>query len=350
MKLKDYFLPTPKNSGFRMEGYWVWCGSIMKGENGRYYMFASRIPQKQPFHPGWLFESEIVRASSDNPCGPYEFEEVVIGDRGPQYWDGRMAHNPRIMKYKDKYVLYYVGTTYPFALPEDGEQIMHDDYRTMIARANKRIGVAVADRIDGEFHRFQEPMLHTRAEYFDNLLTSNPSPVLESNGTITMLYKSRCYRQKPYKNPLHSDMEFGVATSKNCFSKHHSIVEKPVFTNEVHLEDPFIWKSKKGYHMIAKDMIGNIACELGAGMSAFSIDGVNWELERNTIAYTKEVLWDDGTREHLGSMERPFIFFEKGEATHISFAVSNGSDGYMDATETWNLVIPLEKGIQGNVN
>ncbi len=86
--LKKRMLPAPVGGGFRMEGYWVWCGSVIKGEDNRYHMFASRWPKSQPMHPGWLSLSEIVRASSDTPEGPYQFEEVVLPARGAEYWDG----------------------------------------------------------------------------------------------------------------------------------------------------------------------------------------------------------------------------------------------------------------------
>lgn len=51
-------------NGFAMEDYWVWYGSVIKGENGRYQMFASRWPKKFPFHPSWMVASEIVRAEN----------------------------------------------------------------------------------------------------------------------------------------------------------------------------------------------------------------------------------------------------------------------------------------------
>lgn len=83
--LASKMLPAPVNGGFRMEGYWVWCGSVIKGEDGRYHLFASRWKKNQPMHPGWLFGSEIVRAVSDRPEGPYTFQEVVLTARGQQY-------------------------------------------------------------------------------------------------------------------------------------------------------------------------------------------------------------------------------------------------------------------------
>src|SRR5262249_41603082 len=79
---------VPRNGGFRMDGYWVWCGSVIKGDDGRYHMFASRWPKDITFHPGWMTSSEIVRAVADRPEGPYVFQQVVLPARGAEYWDG----------------------------------------------------------------------------------------------------------------------------------------------------------------------------------------------------------------------------------------------------------------------
>ncbi|MCI9143382.1 MAG: glycosyl hydrolase family 43, partial [Lachnospiraceae bacterium] len=166
--------PVPLQGGFRMEGFWVWCGSVAKGEDGRYHMFASRWPKAFPMHPGWLLVSEVVRAVSDTPQGPYRWAETVLPARGPQYWDGRMTHNPHITRQGDKWVLYYTGSTHPFADLAPGEELRPEDPRVIVARANKRVGIAVADHITGPWKRFPEPVLPVRPCHGDNMLTSNP--------------------------------------------------------------------------------------------------------------------------------------------------------------------------------
>lgn len=43
----------------------------------------------------------------------------------------------------------------------------------------------------------------------------------------------------------------------------------------------------------------------------------------------------------MGNMDRPYILFENGKAICLFFAVSNGTDSFYDATETWNMAVPL---------
>ncbi len=45
----DQLAPSVKNGGFEMENFWVWGASVIKGEDGKYHMFASRWPKNKPF-------------------------------------------------------------------------------------------------------------------------------------------------------------------------------------------------------------------------------------------------------------------------------------------------------------
>ena len=161
--LTERMLPAPVGGGFSMEGYWVWCGSVIRAEDGRYHLFASRWPRHLPMHPGWMMASEVVRAVSDTPAGPYRFEEIVLPARGAQYWDGRATHNPHITRCRGRYYLYYTGITHPFSDPVPGQPLTTDDCRVIAARASKRVGVAVADRITGPWRRSDQPVLTTRS-------------------------------------------------------------------------------------------------------------------------------------------------------------------------------------------
>ena len=93
--------------------------------------------------------------------------------------------------------------------------------------------------------------------------------------------------------------------------------------------------------MIAKDMSGSLCGERFGGMHAVSTDGIHWEINRGELAYSRKVLWDDGVEVEMGNLDRPFILFEDGKPTHLFFATSDGTDGFMDASRTWNMVIPL---------
>ena len=135
---------APRTPAFECEGYWSLGSSVVKGEVGKYHMVVSRFPKSLPFHPGWMIASEVVHAVSDIPEGPYQFSDIALLARGAQYWDGRSTHNPRILKYKDKYYLIYMGSTHPFGEPTYDELTLSSPW-CIVGRVNKRIGLAVAD-------------------------------------------------------------------------------------------------------------------------------------------------------------------------------------------------------------
>lgn len=332
--------PAPLNGGFRMDGYWIWCGSVIKGEDGRYHMFASRWSKDLPMSPGWCLASEIVRAVSDTPEGPYVYEEIILPSRGPAYWDGQMTHNPQITKYKDTYILYYTGTTYPFDKVRSTETDMPLNFLSYVARSNQRVGIAIAKSINGPWKRYDEPLLKTRAGHYDEFYTSNPAPIVKSDGSTAMIYKTR-----EYIGGNSGPMKLALANSKDPLNRvYNRPLSMPLFgTNKTEIEDPFIWFRDKRYHMIAKDMTGDICGERHGGIYASSDDAVDWKLHRNQKSYSRKVLWDDGIIREMGSLERPSLLFdENGKATHMFFATADGPGGYSIADNTWNMVIPIK--------
>ena len=57
-------------------------------------MFASRWRKDIKFVPGWVTNSEVVRAWAERPEGPYVYQETVLPARGAEHWDGMMTTNP----------------------------------------------------------------------------------------------------------------------------------------------------------------------------------------------------------------------------------------------------------------
>jgi len=49
--------------------YNIWCGSEIKGDDGKYHLFYSRWPRNLG-HIAWVTHSEVAHAVSDSPFGP----------------------------------------------------------------------------------------------------------------------------------------------------------------------------------------------------------------------------------------------------------------------------------------
>ncbi len=213
-----------RSSGLWMEGYWCWDASVIKGDDGKYHMFASRWPKDITFHPGWMTDSEVVHAVADTAEGPYAFKAVALPARGPGFWDGRATHNPTIRKHGDTYLLFYIGSTHPLGDSPRGVKFELSDPRCLVARANKRIGLATAKSLDGPWVRLDRPVLDTQGGTFYSFLTSNPAPVVHADGSVLMVFKSRVTGGRK-----HSAMMLGLARAPHYGGAYTVGGDQPLF-------------------------------------------------------------------------------------------------------------------------
>ena len=344
--LQSRLLPAPKKGGFRMEGYWVWDGSTIRGEDGRYHLFASRWPKKSRMHPGWLFYSEIVRASSDTIEGPYEFEEVVLGPGDKSYFDGRMTHNPSIRKVGDTYLLFYIGVTYAVDPPDEpdwmgDESTSHANPWVREIWTRKRIGLATSRSVFGPWKRSDEPILKPRIGKWDRGTTSNPAPWVMPDGSIYLAYKS----SYPTRGTQLAPFNIGIARAPSWQDPFERVTDEPVVPHphpDSFVEDPFLWHADRSFHMIMKDQSGHITGDEGSGIYMASEDGKHWEMGDPPLAYTRKLTWDTGESEEVSNFERPQLLFnESGEMTHMIGATARGQ-GLNKATETCVTIVPLK--------
>jgi hypothetical protein len=306
MAFIERLLPAPVNGGFGLNDYWVWCGSVIRGDDGRCHMFASRWSQRYPFFEGYVIESEIVRAEADTPEGPYTFHEVVLPPRGAHFWDGRMTHNPTIHKVGDTYLLFYIGATYAGPKPDPAQVVppgsaVHDE-----CYQNIRIGLASAPSPLGPWQRQDTPILQPRPGKWDAKIVTNPAACCLPDGQIFLYYRSN----------TPDGLRIGLARARNWHSPFERLTDEPVlhFENGCHVEDPFVWYTRDGFQMIAKDMTGGLTGEVHAGVHATSPDGIHWQVLDPPKAYSRRVTWDDGRVTQQGALERPQLLIQKGPA------------------------------------
>ena len=338
--IRSRLMPAPKNGGFKRDDMFIWCGSVVKGEDGRYHMFASAWERELGFGVNWLFNCRIVRASSDTPEGPYTLEETVLGRRDRSFFDGMNVHNPSIKYHNGTYYLYYFGTTYGGPVPKAGEDV---GARGLEVWNNKRIGLATSNSVFGPWKRRDKPILEPRRPgSWDCTVTTNPSAAILPDGTTYMIYKSREYAG--------STLCLGVAKAASPDGEYRRVTDRPIFdfaNPDFHVEDPYLWYSGGKFKALFKDDFknncGGITGEWGSGVYAESDDCVHWEIYADPKAYSRTVTWDDGTVTTQCNLERPNLLFdENGVPTHLFLATGDGNSPYA-FTHTWNMCIPLKK-------
>lgn len=280
---------VPKTGVFRQDGYFVWCGSLIKAD-GEYHLLASRWPEFTGFPDGYRGHSEIVRATADSAEGPYAFREVVVAGRGEPYWDGKMCHNPKIVKTGDTYVLYYIGSACGSKL--------------------RKVGYAWSVSVAGPWSRVDEPIpLGEDA--------NNPAPFVHDDGSVLLAYRDQS---------LH--MHIARAPS---FRGPYQMVAQDIFP-QGRLEDPDLLFLQGAYHMVMEDNQGLLTGHERYGGHLVSHDGVAWRPHSQSTVYTHDIQFEDGTSITAERRERPELFCDsvrdatKGEEpTHlISSVLSQG--------------------------
>ena len=329
---------APIGGGYRQQGFFVWGGSAVEGEDGRYHLFASRWNVEVGFW-SWLTNSQIVRASSDSPLGPFRFEEVVLPERDRTYFDAMMTHNPTILSHEGVYYLFYTGTTYEFEKPKVEGDLTREQY--FATRWNQRIGLATSRSVFGPWIRADEPLLEPRPGKWDSLMTTNPAPAIREDGSILLVYKSSNGDQAP--------LLLGVASAPGPAGPYTRLSDTPIklrrtpsSSPDASIEDAFVWWNGLNYEMILKDLLGEVSGIDGVGIHATSSDGVVWTASDPLLAYDKTIRWDDGTVTKQANFERPQLLIENGKPTHLYAATGNGVSQFQFEGETWNVAIPLK--------
>ena len=322
-----------------LEDYYVWDCSVIKAD-GKYHMFSSRWPKEMGFGWNWLFNAEVIHCVSDTPEGPYKFVNVALPRRGREYFDGMNTHNTSIHYHDGKYYLYYMGTTYGGEIPSHMDEIPEQYFWETWNR--KRIGVAVADDINGEFVRRDMPLLEPRdCTHWDCTMTTNPTVAILPDGKTYMIYKSR--------SAFGKSIQLGIAVADSPDGKFERLSEEPILEfdyDNFHIEDPFLWydRTENKFCLIAKNESDAVTGECRSGFYAQSDDCIHFEIAPNPKAYSRKIKWQDGREAEQVNLERPSLLFDdNGEPTHLFCASGNGEQPYLFKENTYIVCMKLEK-------
>ncbi|MBN2213506.1 MAG: glycoside hydrolase family protein [Bacteroidales bacterium] len=295
------------------EGYYVWGTSPVKAPDGKIHVFYSRWKAERKMG-GWLNASEIAHAVADSPESPFEYTETVLKPRGEGYWDGTTCHNPHIKKVDGKYCLFYIGNS----------------NRKM---DTKRIGLAVADSLQGPWQRPDRPLLEVSPDEdaWDNFCTSNPSFLKHPDGRYWLYYKS--WNSKEYYHytdpKIRGNRKYGLAIADNLNGPYFKYMGNPIIDfsgrgNNTQFEDACVWHEDGKFKLVSRDM-GIFGHTYGLYME--SDDGIRWS--EPLIAYldVEHYIRQPPAPEYLskyGRFERPQLLLENGKPTHLFVTTQGG--------------------------
>jgi len=166
-------------------------------------------------------------------------------------------------------------------------------------------------------------------------MTTNPAPCVVPDGGVLLVYKSTRHRTDL--------LRMGAARAKHFEGPYERLSDDEIFTfkdPKIHVEDTYVWRSGDGFELLMKDMQGGICGEPGAGVHATSPDGANWTISDPPKAYSRTILYSDGSRKTYTRVERPQLLIEDGRPTFLFLGVSVGPEGQRG--ESWNIAVPLK--------
>jgi hypothetical protein len=331
LDLSRWLQPVPPTAIFEDPDWCIWCGSMVRDEEGTCHLFYSRWPRKLG-HLAWVTHSEVARAVSDNPLGPYRHVEVVLPARGGSYWDASCTHNAYSVRIGKKYCLYYMGN-YGDGIVEKPLNWTH--------RNRQRIGVAVADSPEGPWTRPDRPALDVSADIAapDSLVVTNPSACERPDGSVLMVYKAVGQKSPlPFGGPV----VHLVATAPRPEGPYTKRMT-PVFTKpgeHFAAEDPFIWHDGQRYRAVVKDNNG-IFTGRGYSIAQFeSHDGFDWHPAKHLFVATPATIVLPPGRKTLMAFERPYLWRdERGEPVVLFGAAADTAE----RGASFNVAVPLKR-------
>ena len=287
-----------------MKEWNYWDGKILRGPNGKYYLFGSRWDQATG-HRGWS-NSKAIEAVSDTLLGPYHDTGLVWPDN-----QGGKGHNVTALELADHSYAVVVSET------RNGD----------IFKAKSITGpFTYLGPITVNQEAFNS--LHTAADA-KSLHIPNPKPWHGSNVSLILRPDGQ------YEIVQRSGQ---VLLSKNLLGPYEiqgdSIYRNLAGLSQEHLgqlEDPVVWFSGGWYHILVNAWGERRASHLISrdGISHWMYQGVAYYPEADFIRYT------NGQVNHWNKLERPGVYLEHGHVTAITLAVidipkeqENGNDNH----------------------
>ena len=309
--------------------HYIWGISPLYGPDGRVHVFYSRWPKEDGW-TGYIYDCEVAHAVADDPAGPYEpaAEPVALsGAFGDSEWDAMSIHNPDVHRVGDRYVMLYYGSN------------IYD-----VRRIEGKLGLAVADSLDGPWERNPENPIITRGERgdWDSVAVNTPTFLTHPDGRYYVYYRSWTGRNTGVRND-----KIGVAIAEDLEGPYKKYEDNPVIdpttielervtareAREVGLEDPLAFVNDDGrISILARDMgIAGGRASPGKGLLFDSDDGFEFSHDPTIAYHEAEHYYPDGEMAadsgRYGRFERPKFLFADGEPTHLFNAIVGGEYG-----------------------
>lgn len=291
----------------------IWGSSPIIDENGQVHLFVARWSNKIKVDPGWRSHSEIAHYVAPKAEGPFHFKETVLKGSGKDSWDKFGVCNPAIHKVKNKYYLLYVS---------------NDNYKSPPHSSNQKIGMLVADNLNGPWEKVGKDGLILKPSENPNYWTyqsmcgvTNPALLQHPNGGFLLYFKAK----------TKEGIKMGVAFAEQIEGPYIQYSE-PITKNNLPIEDGYAFIYKGQIVLLTTDNFGII--KRGGGILWKSNDGINFtEYEPGFHLFTDYLCPKEFEKGVLlygsdAKFERPQVLIIKNEPAYLYVPSGINKDGH----------------------
>jgi hypothetical protein len=312
---KMAILPMNKNSGYHNHTAGASWGGLPIYVDGKWHLFVSQMVNNCSLDY-YGTNSEIIRAVSDSPGGPFVYAETVV----PVF-----AHNPTVRITSDgTFLLYMIGNGFSLGEPVNCSKNANNIMQKIQSKPSQKkhgrrsgggssdIHIAYSSSVYGPWKIIPVSFTNPHASTVFDCAWTNPSPVVFENDSVLMAFTA---------GYCHGGIEaIGIAKAPHWKGPYtmetlEPIFPKPTFClSEQQYEDPFFWRGPRGFHILLHGM-----CPTGVFNSkyAYSLDGIRWKVSP-IDPYVYVVLYEDGSEDIFVRCERPQLLFnDEGEAIYL---------------------------------
>ncbi|MBS1370571.1 MAG: sucrase [Lentisphaeria bacterium] len=302
--------PVREKRVFRLEGFCVWCGTMLRGCDGKFHLYFSFWPREKGFE-AWVTHSRIGHAVAETPGGEYRYSGSCFPPSPESAWDRDVMHNPAVLAVDGRYYLYYTGNY------GDGSYYSH--------RNNQRVGVAVAESPEGPWRRFPLPLLSPEAVGPEYVLTTNPSACRLPDGRFLLIYKAVLNRKPgPFYGPVIHNAAFSDSP-EGPFETMAVDIFSGAGRTDFAGEDPFVFVSGGRIYAILKDQERFYYREAERSLVLWeSPDGLKWRPAEKPLVMTRSFNSESGPE--YFRVERPYLYLENGRPKQLFTAVKPSED------------------------
>ncbi len=314
----DNVLPRDTANGLEdpmLKNSCYWDGGVIKGDDGKYHIYASRWTQTVSHSDGWKKNSMAIHAVSDNIMGPYRNEELIWPNWKQENEDVHLGIGSNVFGFRMHDGRYGVvtsevtpGTVFASDSPDGpfeclGEiKVDYNGYPSGLAHYNfgyqHMSNVMILPRPDGKYM----------------IIGRSTAPLISENGILG-----------PYK-----------------------IMGYPVYGKYLHLpqgfnEDPTVWYSGGLYHIVYNHWPSSVSYHFTSkdGISDWRFRGEAFNKKTSPI-----FKYDDGTENKWVMIERPTaVIGDDGHVSHFLFSVINtgkGGDAGNDRDGSKIVIVPFD--------